>query len=188
MRRSTSPSSTRAATKFRSFWRPAQSCAAHRSWASRHRPVKTGEPLGAAVLAFWTFTKRPRQPSGSTTVVRSTPSMLKPCCSSNGDHSPASPSMTSARRAVHGPTPARTSSRSVCESRPPSGETSRIWIESTSRPVITRRMTGTSSFVTSACHRSRFVSCGSPRVDGRRCSRFSGAVRRHRGQLSLSRD
>src|SRR5262249_33677094 len=32
--------------------------------------------------------------------LQSTPSMLKPCCSSNGDHSPATPSIRSARRAV----------------------------------------------------------------------------------------
>jgi hypothetical protein len=59
-----------------------------------------GAPEGGAVFGFWTLTKRSCQPSGRTAVSRSTPSMLKPYCSSNGDHSPATPSMRSARAAV----------------------------------------------------------------------------------------
>ena len=54
-----------------------------------------GAPAGGAVFAFWTLTSRSRQRLGRTTVWRSTPSMLKPCCSSKGDHSPATPSIRS---------------------------------------------------------------------------------------------
>jgi len=80
--------------------RKAQSLATQRSSLSRHQPVYWGSPSGAAVLAFWTLTSRPRQPVGSADVLRSTPSMLNPWSSSNGENSPATPSMMSARRAV----------------------------------------------------------------------------------------
>ena len=62
--------------------------------------MNCGRPDGAAVFAFWTGTSRSRHPAGRTAVSRSTPSMLNPCCSSNGDHSPATPSIRSAKSAV----------------------------------------------------------------------------------------
>jgi hypothetical protein len=53
------------------------------------------------------FDNRSRQPCGRTAVSKSTPSMLKPCCSSNGDHSLATPSIRSASRVVSSPLLAR---------------------------------------------------------------------------------
>src|SRR5580692_9853504 len=95
--RSTSEDRTSAATKFRSFSRKAQSLATHRSSLSRHQPVYRGSPSGAAVLAFWTLTSLLRQPAGRADVLRSTPPMLNPWSSSNGENSPATPSMRSGR-------------------------------------------------------------------------------------------
>src|SRR5450631_3947894 len=66
----------------------------------RKDELNTGSPEGAAVLAFCTLMSRSRQRSGSTEVSRSTPSMLKPWSASNGENSPATPSIRSARRAV----------------------------------------------------------------------------------------
>ena len=89
-----------ASTKFSSFSRKAQSLATQRSCLSRHHPINRGSPVGPAVWAFCTFTSRSRHLSGSAEVCRSTPSMLKPCVCAKGESSPATPSISSARRAI----------------------------------------------------------------------------------------
>ena len=53
--------------------------------------MNCGCPAAAAVLAFCTFTNRSRHRSGSADVSRSTPSMLKPCSSSNVENSSRRP-------------------------------------------------------------------------------------------------
>lgn len=97
---STRLSLIRASTKLRSFSRKAHSFATQRSSLSRHQPMYCGWRAGAAVFSFCTLTSRVRQPSGSADVVRSTPSMLKPCCCSKRENSPATPTMRSASRMV----------------------------------------------------------------------------------------
>ena len=79
---STSPASSRAATKLRSFSLNAQSLATQRSSLSRHQPVNCGCPGGAAVLAFCTSpTVAP--PIRERRRFQIDPSMLKPCSASN---------------------------------------------------------------------------------------------------------
>ncbi len=58
--------------------------------------------------------------------------------------------------APHRPATDSTFDRSGCGNKPPSGDTSRIWTESVSNPVITRRSPRTSRRSTNSLHRSRF--------------------------------
>jgi hypothetical protein len=80
-----------------------------RTWATVRTTQASGSPTHSAdlsadpsglTMAFWTLTSLPRQPVGRADMLRSTPSMLNPWSSSNGENSPATPSMRSARRFV----------------------------------------------------------------------------------------
>jgi hypothetical protein len=57
-------------------------------------------PDGPAVFWFYTLTSRSRQPSVNAEVCRSTPSILNPWSWAEGENSPATPSITFARRAI----------------------------------------------------------------------------------------